>query len=71
MDSREASLGKGGRKSGIWGGGCQFVVRGRFRSGLEGLDIGEGGSAGLDGGRLPRGTSMLSSIIASGMDSSS
>jgi len=45
------SLGKGGKKSGTCGGGFQFSVRGRFRAGDEGLDIGDNGNGGVDGGR--------------------
>jgi hypothetical protein len=40
-------LGKGGRKSGMWNGGCQFDVRGRLRAGDDGLDIGESGKVGV------------------------
>lgn len=47
----ERSAGKGGRKHGMWGGGLQLSVRGRFRVGDVGLDTGDSGRGGVDGGR--------------------
>ena len=50
--SREdRSTGKGGRKQGMCGGGLQLSVRGRFRVGDVGLDTGDSGKGGVDGGR--------------------
>ena len=49
------TVGKGGRKSGICSGGSQLDVRGRFRGGEDGLDMGDkgnGGVEGREGGRL-------------------
>ena len=42
-------LGNGGRKSGICDGGLHPEVRGLFRGGVEGLEIGERGRVGVSG----------------------
>lgn len=44
-------VGKGGRKSGMCSGGSQLDVRGLFRGGDDGLDMGDRGNGG-EGGRL-------------------
>ena len=44
------TVGNGGRKSGIYSGGSQLEVRARFRLGDEGLEIGDSGRGGEDGG---------------------
>lgn len=49
--SDDRSTGKGGRKDGMCGGGLQLSVRGRFRVGDVGLDTGDNGKGGVDGGR--------------------
>ena len=50
--SREdRSIGKGGRKQGICDGRFQLSVRGRFRVGDVGLETGDKGKGGVDGGR--------------------
>lgn len=42
--------GKGGRKSGMWEGGCQLAVRARLREGdNDGLEMGESGRGGMRG----------------------
>lgn len=47
----DRSTGKGGKKLGMCGGGLQLSVRGRFRVGDVGLDTGDKGKGGVDGGR--------------------
>lgn len=44
----DRSIGKGGRKEGICGGGLQLSVRGLFRVGEVGLDTGDNGKGGVD-----------------------
>ncbi len=63
-----ASLGKGGRNSGMCSGGCQLADRGRFLGGVDGLDIGESGRVGVAGRGLvaPRSGSQVG---ATSMDS--
>ena len=40
------TVGKGGRKSGMCSGGSQLDVRGLFRGGDDGLDMGDRGNGG-------------------------
>ena len=48
----DLSIGNGGRKPGMCGGGLQLSIRGRFRVGDVGLDTGDKGKGGgADGGR--------------------
>ena len=47
----DRSTGNGGKKLGTCGGGLQLSVRGRFRAGDVGLDTGDKGKGGVDGGR--------------------
>lgn len=42
-------LGNGGKKAGMWDGGFHPELRGLFRGGVEGLEIGERGKGGVSG----------------------
>lgn len=70
--------GNGGKKSGIWSGGCQSALRGRFRGceGGEEFDTGEGGNGGVNirgdtvtGGGADASMSILSVLTKPGLAS--